>query len=167
MLFYLIMNVLISTDGKQTSKQLDVDKAADFSAEDIKSLLLESGFWSAIKQRPLDVIANPNNQAKGFFVSSFDSSPLAPDYDYMLGEDFESLQKGFDALSKLTGDKVHLSSKPNSVFNKIKGVKHHSFDGLHPAGNVGTQMHHIDPVNKGEFVWSMNIQEVAAFGKLL
>jgi Na+-transporting NADH:ubiquinone oxidoreductase subunit A len=162
-----IMNVLISTDGKQTSKKFDIDKAADFSAEDIKSLLLESGFWSAIKQRPLDVIANPNNQPKGFFVSSFDSSPLAPDYDYMLGEDFESLQKGFDALSKLTGDKVHLSSKPSSIFNKIKGVKHHSFDGLHPAGNVGTQMHHIDPVNKGEFVWSMNIQEVAAFGKLL
>ena len=162
-----IMNVLISTDGKQTSKKFDVDKVADFSAEDIKALLLESGFWSAIKQRPLDVIANPNNQPKGFFVSSFDSSPLAPDYDYMLGEDFESLQKGFDALSKLTGDKVHLSSKPNSIFNKIKGVKHHSFDGLHPAGNVGTQMHHIDPVNKGEFVWSMNIQEVAAFGKLL
>jgi Na+-transporting NADH:ubiquinone oxidoreductase subunit A len=129
--------------------------------------LLESGFWSTIKQRPLDVIANPNNQAKGFFVSSFDSSPLAPDYEYVLGDDFENLQKGFDALSKLTGDKVHLSSKPNSIFTKIKGVKHHSFDGLHPAGNVGTQMHHIDPVNKGEFVWSMNIQEVAAFGRLL
>jgi Na+-transporting NADH:ubiquinone oxidoreductase subunit A len=162
-----IINVLISTDGKQTAKKFDVSKASDFTAEDIKSLLLESGFWSTIKQRPLDVIANPNNQVKGFFVSSFDSSPLAPDYEYVLGDDLENLQKGFDALSKLTGDKVHLSSKPNSIFAKIKGVKHHSFDGLHPAGNVGTQMHHIDPVNKGEFVWSMNIQEVAAFGKLL
>ena len=120
-----------------------------------------------MKQRPLDIIADPDNSAKGLFVSSFDSSPLAPDYEYILNDEMDALQMGFDALSILMEGKIHLSSKPNSIFAKIKGVNHHSFDGLHPAGNIGTQIHHIDPVNKGEFVWSMNIQEVAAIGKLL
>ncbi len=162
-----ILNVLIATDGKQTAKKFDVSKAASFNSEETKALLLETGFWSSIKQRPLDVIANPNNEAKAMFVSSFDSAPLAPDYEYILGDDIDNLQKGFDALSTLTDGKVHLSSKPNSIFSKINGVNHHTFDGVHPAGNVGTQMHHIDPVNKGEFVWSINIQEVAAIGRLI
>jgi Na+-transporting NADH:ubiquinone oxidoreductase subunit A len=162
-----IMNVLIDSDGKQDAKKFTVRNVSDYSAEEIKNLLLESGFWSSMKQRPLDIIADPENEAKGLFVSSFDSAPLAPDYEFILNTEMDALQKGFDALSILMEGKVHLSSMPNSKFTEIKGVKHHSFDGLHPAGNIGTQIHHIDPVNKGEFVWSMNIQEVAAIGKLL
>ena len=162
-----IMNVLIDSDGKQDAKKFTVKNVSDYSAEEIKNLLLESGFWSSMKQRPLDIIADPENEAKGLFVSSFDSAPLAPDYEFILNTEMDALQKGFDALSILMEGKVHLSSMPNSKFTEIKGVKHHSFDGLHPAGNIGTQIHHIDPVNKGEFVWSMNIQEVAAIGKLL
>ena len=162
-----IMNVLIDSDGKQDAKKFTVKNVSDYSAEEIKNLLLESGFWSSMKQRPLDIIADPENAAKGLFVSSFDSAPLAPDYEFILNSEMDALQKGFDALSILMEGKVHLSSMPNSKFTEIKGVKHHSFDGLHPAGNIGTQIHHIDPVNKGEFVWSMNIQEVAAIGKLL
>ena len=162
-----IMNVLIDSDGKQDAKKFTVKNVSDYSAEEIKNLLLESGFWSSMKQRPLDIVADPENAAKGLFVSSFDSAPLAPDYEFILNTEMDALQKGFDALSILMEGKVHLSSMPNSKFTEIKGVKHHSFDGLHPAGNIGTQIHHIDPVNKGEFVWSMNIQEVAAIGKLL
>jgi Na+-transporting NADH:ubiquinone oxidoreductase subunit A len=162
-----IMNILIDSDGKQEAKKFTVKKVNDCSAEEIKNLLLESGFWSSMKQRPLDIIADPSNTAKGLYVSSFDSAPLAPDYEFVLKNDMEALQTGFDALSVLMEGKVHLSSQPNSSFSGIKGVTHHNFEGLHPAGNVGTQIHHIDPVNKGEFVWSMNIQEVAAIGKLM
>ena len=162
-----IMNVLIEADGKQDAKKFTVKNVNDYSAEEMKSLLLESGFWSSMKQRPLDIVADPENKAKGLYVSSFDSAPLAPDYEFVLNDEMEAVQKGFDALSILMDGKVHLSSKPASSFTKIKGVIHHSFDGLHPAGNIGTQIHHIDPINKGEFVWSMNIQEVAAIGKFL
>ena len=162
-----IMNVLIEADGKQDAKKFTIKNVNDYSAEEMKSLLLESGFWSSMKQRPLDIVADPENKAKGLYVSSFDSAPLAPDYEFVLNDEMEAVQKGFDALSILMDGKVHLSSKPSSIFTKIKGVIHHSFDGLHPAGNIGTQIHHIDPINKGEFVWSMNIQEVAAIGKFL
>ncbi len=162
-----ITNILIATDSKQTAKKFDLKKISEYSSEEIKNLLLEAGFWSSMKQRPLDIIADPDNEAKGLFVSSFDSAPLAPDYDFVLNEDMESLQVGFEALNILMDGKVHLSSKPNSVFSKLNAVTHHTFEGVHPVGNVGTQIHHIDPVNKGEFVWTLNIQEVAAIGKFL
>mgnify|MGYP006088647371 FL=1 len=162
-----ITNILIATDSKQTAKKFDLKKISEYSSEEIKNLLLEAGFWSSMKQRPLDIIADPDNEAKGLFVSSFDSAPLAPDYDFVLNEDMEALQAGFDALNILMDGKVHLSSKPNSVFSKLNAVTHHTFEGVHPVGNVGTQIHHIDPVNKGEFVWTLNIQEVAAIGKFL
>ena len=162
-----ITNILIATDSKQTAKKFDLKKISEYSSEEIKNLLLEAGFWSSMKQRPLDIIADPDNEAKGLFVSSFDSAPLAPDYDFVLNEDMEALQVGFEALNILMDGKVHLSSKPNSVFSKLNAVTHHTFEGVHPVGNVGTQIHHIDPVNKGEFVWTLNIQEVAAIGKFL
>tara|TARA_B110000459_G_scaffold181352_1_gene208711 strand:- start:911 stop:2263 length:1353 start_codon:yes stop_codon:yes gene_type:complete len=162
-----ITNIIIATDSKQTAKKFDLKKIPEYSSEEIKSLLLEAGFWSSMKQRPLDIIADPDNEAKGLFVSSFDSAPLAPDYDFVLNEDMEALQVGFEALNILMDGKVHLSSKPNSVFSKLNAVTHHTFEGVHPVGNVGTQIHHIDPVNKGEFVWTLNIQEVAAIGKFL
>ena len=79
-----IMNVLIDSDGKQDAKKFTVKNVSDYSAEEIKNLLLESGFWSSMKQRPLDIIADPENEAKGLFVSSFDSAPLAPDYEFIL-----------------------------------------------------------------------------------
>tara|TARA_B100001287_G_scaffold276630_1_gene288346 strand:- start:8336 stop:9688 length:1353 start_codon:yes stop_codon:yes gene_type:complete len=162
-----IMNVLIESDGQQKSKKFSIKNVNDYSAEEMKNLLLESGFWSSMKQRPLDIVADPLNNAKGLYVSSFDSAPLAPDYEFILKDEMDAVQKGFDALSILMDGKVHLSSKPNSSFSTIERVIHHNFDGLHPAGNIGTQIHHIDPINKGEFVWSINIQEVAAIGKLL
>ena len=162
-----IINILIDSDGKQAVKKFSIKSMKEQTADDIKNLLLESGFWSSMKQRPIDIIADPGNEAKGLFVSSFDSAPLAPDYEFVLKNEMEALQIGFDALSVMMEGKVHLSSKPNSSFSKIQGVIHHSFDGVHPAGNVGTQIHHIDPINKGEFAWSINIQEVAEIGKFL
>ena len=87
-------------------------------------LLMESGIWPSVKQRPLDIIADPSNEPKGIFVSSFDSSPLAPDYSFILGEQMEQVQMGLNALNLLAEGKVHLSSRPNSAFSKMENVKH-------------------------------------------
>jgi len=40
------------------------------------------------------------------------------------------------------------------------------FDGPCPAGNVGVQVNHIDPVNKGEVVWTVDPTAVIFFGRL-
>jgi Na+-transporting NADH:ubiquinone oxidoreductase subunit A len=162
-----IVQIIIESDSKQTCKKFEVKKIADTSKEEMLDLLLESGIWPSMKQRPLDVIADPSKDPKGIFVSSFDSSPLAPDYSFVLSEKMEQVQMGLNALNVLAEGKVHLSSRNNSEFSKMQNVSHHTINGMHPAGNIGTQIHHIDPVNKGEFVWCMNIQDVVALGKLM
>jgi Na+-transporting NADH:ubiquinone oxidoreductase subunit A len=117
-------------------------------------------------QRPYGVIASPSDMPKAIFVSAFDSAPLAIDYDFALANEQESLQKGFDVLGRLTNGKVHLSYNAEGKQPQIKGVELHAFQGKHPAGNVGVQIHHIDPINKGEKVWTLNIQDVAILGRL-
>ena len=145
----------------------DVNKA---SREEIIAKLLESGVWPMIKQRPYDIIANPATTPKAIFVSAFDSAPLAPDYDLILKDDEKDLQAGIDCLKKLSGKNVNLGVKAGtpatSVFMKLKNVECTAFEGPHPAGNVGIQIHHINPINKGELVWTVNIQDVAIIGRL-
>ena len=139
--------------------------------EKVKEALLISGLWPAIRQRPYHIIANPVNVPKAIFISGFDTSPLAPDYNFIMDNSpaifFNS---GISALKKLTEGKVNLilNGKRDSseVLKKAPGVDISYFSGPHPAGNVGIHIHHIDPVNKGDIVWFVNLQDVIAIGRL-
>jgi len=164
-----ILEVIITSDSEiqfETKGEMDV---TSMSNEAVKEAVLSSGFWLCIRQRPLDIVANPKNEPKAIFVSAFDSSPLSPDFDYVLHGKDKEFQKGLDVLAKLTKGKVHLTLNgkvpADSTFTEAKGVELNKISGKHPAGNVGTQIHHIDPVNKGEFVWTVNAQDVALIGR--
>lgn len=140
------------------------------SAQEVKEKLLKSGLWVALKQRPYGIVANPKDEPKAIFISGFDSAPLAPDYNFILKDELNNLQAGANALAKLTKGGIHigLSSKDfaASPLNKLQGVNTTGFDGPHPSGNVGVQIHHINPVNKGEVVWTIDPFFLAAIGKL-
>ncbi|MBQ5836041.1 MAG: Na(+)-translocating NADH-quinone reductase subunit A, partial [Alistipes sp.] len=161
-----ILSVVVTADKEIAYKQfstLDLTKA---SREQIIELLLESGLWTMFVQRPYGVVASPSDKPKAIFVSAFDSAPLATDYDFALAAEQQSLQAGFDVLGRLTDGKVHLSYNACGKVPQIKGVELHAFKGKHPAGNVGVQINHISPINKGEKVWTLNIQDVAILGRL-
>ena len=161
-----ILSVVVTADKEIAYKQfpsLDLTKA---SREQIIELLLESGLWTMFVQRPYGVVASPSDKPKAIFVSAFDSAPLATDYDFALAAEQQSLQAGFDVLGRLTDGKVHLSYNACGQVPQIKGVELHAFKGKHPAGNVGVQINHISPINKGEKVWTLNIQDVAILGRL-
>jgi Na+-transporting NADH:ubiquinone oxidoreductase subunit A len=166
-----ILEFLIEPDGKNEAVKFEVSNLLNSDKQKITDVLLASGTWPFIRQRPYDVIANPAQTPKAIFISGFDSSPLAPDYDLILsGQDVE-FQMGINCLKMLTNGLVHLSYNgaypPAKIFNNIKGIELHSFEGPHPAGNIGTQIHHIDPINKGEVVWHVNPQDVVIIGRLL
>ena len=154
------------------NKYLDFGAAdpATLDREAVKKKLLESGCWAFIKQRPYNILANPNEQPKAIFISCFDSVPLGIDYDFALHGTEKEFQAGIEAIKKLTEGDVHLGlnadSKPSSVFTECKGVKLHRFRGPHPAGNVGVQINRVDPINKGEYVWTLNPQQVVIIGRL-
>lgn len=160
-----ILEVVVDVDAEQKApSQKDV---SDLSKA--KEILLESGLWPLIKERPIDRVANPEVNPKAIFVSGFDTSPLAPDYDFVLHGKDTDFQKGLEVLATLTSGKVHLTlnGKVNAdaALTGAKGVQINKISGKHPAGNVGTQIHHIDPMNKGEFVWTVGAQSVAMIGR--
>ncbi len=163
-----VLNVTVKASADQHYEEFDVPDLSKASREVVVELLLRSGLWPMFVQRPYGVIADPADTPKAIFVSAFDSAPLAPDYNFVLRERQKDLQKGIQVLRKLTAGKVHLSvrAKAEGEMTALKGVELHTFAGKHPVGNVGVQIHHIDPVNKDEVVWTINIQDLAIVGRL-
>lgn len=162
-----VMSILIDVNSQLEFLKFGVKKTSSLTADEIKSTLLNSGLWVYIKQRPYDTIANPDRTPKAIFISGFDSAPLAPDYEYVMKDKMNDFQAGLDVLSKLTTGKIHIGLKSaNSIFATAKGVETTIFTGIHPAGNAGVQINKVNPINKGEVVWTINPQDVVIIGRL-
>ncbi|WP_298884423.1 Na(+)-translocating NADH-quinone reductase subunit A [uncultured Polaribacter sp.] len=164
-----VLAVKISADSTQEYKDFGTKDAASMSAEEVKNHLFASGCWPFVKQRPYDVVANPNQAPKAIFVSAYASAPLAADLDYTLAGKEAELQAAITAVSKLTEGKVHVSvgASSNSPLANLSGVEVHKVSGPHPSGNVSTQIANIDPINKGEVVWVVTPQDLVIIGELL
>lgn len=162
-----ILEVVITPEAEQVYETFEVPAVEAADREQIKSLLLNAGLWPMIIQRPYGIIANPQDTPKSIFVSGFDSAPLAPDMNFVLENEAENLETGFALLGKLTDGKVYLGLKngTSGVLNQVKNAEIRLFEGPHPAGNVGVQIHHIDPINKGDVVWTVDVQHVAMIGR--
>ena len=164
-----ILTVKILADKEQqyqTGKTIDV-AAAD--GESIKQVLLQSGCWPFVKQRPYAIVANPDATPKSIFISGYTTAPLAADTDYVLRGKEKELQAAITALSKMTPGKVHVSvgNTETSPFTNLSGITLHKVSGPHPAGLVGTQINKLDPINKGEVVWTVSPQDLVILGEFL
>ena len=164
-----VLTVKIAADAKQAYKNFETRDAENMSAEEVKNYLFDAGCWPFIKQRPYDIVANPNQAPKAIFVSAYASAPLAADLDFTLAGKTAELQAAITAVSKLTEGKVHISigANGNSPLSELNGVEIHKVSGPHPSGNVGTQIAKIDPINKGEVVWVIAPQDLVIIGELL
>ena len=164
-----ILEVKIQADKTQTYLDHGKIEVKSAKAEAIKAKLLASGCWPFIMQRPYDVIANPEQTPKGIFVSAYASAPLAADYDFVLTGKQAELQAAVTALSKLTDGNVNVSvsKDSHSPFTNLEDVVTHKVSGPHPSGNVGTLINKIDPINKGEVVWTVTPQDLVIIGELL
>jgi len=164
-----ILSIKIQADKSQEYQDNGVFNIDSANAESIKSHLLASGCWPFIKQRPYDVIANPESTPKAIFISGYASAPLAADLDFTLQGKETELQAAINALGKLTEGKIHVSvsKNSNSPLSGLSGVTLHKVSGPHPSGNVGTLINKIDPINKGEVVWTVNAQDLIIIGELL
>ncbi|NNL16250.1 MAG: NADH:ubiquinone reductase (Na(+)-transporting) subunit A, partial [Flavobacteriaceae bacterium] len=163
----LAIKILADKDQKYVDHgKLDFGSA---NSDEVKSLLLKSGCWPFIKQRPYDIIANPERSPKAIFISAHASAPLAADCNFTLKGKEVELQAAITALSKLTEGRIHvgIGKKEYSPFNGIEGITLHFVKGPHPSGNVGTLINKIDPVNKGEIVWTINPHDLVIIGELL
>jgi Na+-transporting NADH:ubiquinone oxidoreductase subunit A len=165
----VLLEVRIEPDGKNSKIDFGAADPTKLTREDITGKLLKSGLWSLIRQRPYGIIANPDQTPKAIYISAFDTAPLAPDYDFIVNGKGDLFQAGLDALAKLTGSKVFLNISNNTQateFLNSRNVEITTFKGPHPAGNVGIQIHHISPINKGDIAWFAGVQDVITIGRL-
>ena len=164
-----VLAVKIAADATQVYKDFGAKDADAMSADEVKNHLFASGCWPFVKQRPYDVVANPNQAPKAIFISAYASAPLAADLEYTLAGKEVELQAAITAVSKLTEGLVHVSVGANttSPLANLKGIELHKVSGPHPSGNVGTQIAKLDPINKGEVVWVITPQDLVVIGELL
>lgn len=165
----VITRLVIEADAQDSFKDFGSINVQSATAEQIKERLLEAGCWPFIKQRPYDVIANPDGAPRDIFVSAYSTGPMAADLDFTLKGKEAELQAACTALSKMTDGTVHvgISSSGSSPFSGLNDITTHRVSGPHPAGNVGTQINKIGPVNKGEVVWTVGAQDLVVIGELL
>ncbi len=164
-----LLNILIASEKIARNVYYGKKDIQRLTAEDIKKTLAESGIFAFIKQRPYDIIANPQDTPRDIFISGFYSAPLAPDLEFILKGEEDNFQKGLEVLSKLTTGKVYLSIRPDCQSECLKNagnVEIVHVEGPHPSGNVGVQINQIKPINKGEIVWTMDPANVLFIGRL-
>ncbi|MDO7171902.1 Na(+)-translocating NADH-quinone reductase subunit A [Mariniflexile sp. AS56] len=164
-----ILSIKLQADKTQTYQDYGVFNVDAAKPNEVKAHLLASGCWPFVKQRPYDVIANPEKSPKAIFISGYASAPLAADLDFTLKGKEAALQAAVTALGKLTEGKVHVSvgASSSSPLAGLTGITLHKVSGPHPSGNVGTLINKVDPVNKGEVVWTVAAQDLVIIGELL
>ncbi|MEM9142124.1 MAG: Na(+)-translocating NADH-quinone reductase subunit A, partial [Bacteroidota bacterium] len=164
-----ILTLKILADKEQQNVKHDALDPNSADAQEIKTYLLKGGCWPFIKQRPYDIVADPDTVPKAIFVSGYITAPLAANLDFALQGKEKELQAAITVLGKLTPGKVHVSvgNTSTSPLANLQDIALHTVSGPHPAGLVGTQINKIDPVNKGELVWTVTPQDLVILGELV
>ncbi|MFV0289461.1 MAG: Na(+)-translocating NADH-quinone reductase subunit A [Mangrovibacterium sp.] len=164
-----VLEIVVEANGLDEKISFEKHNPENMSRENLIDLLLKSGLWTFVKQRPYGCLANSTETPKHIFISGFDSNPLGVDHEFIYREELKTIQLAITALGKLTSGKIYfgLPGKTSSIFESLKNVEFNTFEGAHPAGNVGIQIHHVSPINKGERVWTLSVQALVYIGRLL
>ena len=162
-----ILNIIIERDKKDSVQKNTIVPLPRLDSAIIIKSLLSSGCWPFIKQRPFDIIADPTKTPKSIFISCFDSAPLSVDYSFILNDRLDHFKYGLSILKKLVSGNLFLglNSSQKLLASELEDFNVNFFNGPHPSGNVGVQIHHIDPINSGDIVWVLNPEDVAIIGE--
>lgn len=162
-----ILEVVITEDSTQGVVKHDIPALNELDRNQVIELLLKAGAWPFITQRPYGTVAQPEDSPKAIFVSAYTTAPLDVDYEFLLKNNKAEFQKGIDVLAQLC-PKVTLTADASfkGFFEKINNADIVGVSGSHPAGNVGVQIHKLNPINAGERVWVVNPEDVANIGAL-
>ena len=162
-----ILEIILKTDKKDSVFKHQIPNLDKLDKPSIINLLLKSGCWPFIKQRPFDIIANPNENPKSIFISCFDSAPLGVDFEFILSDQMTEFKNGLKILEKISPKNLNIGLNKDQSFlsNELRDFNKNFFTGPHPSGNVGVQIHHIDPINSGESVWTLRPEDVCIIGR--
>ena len=166
----VFQSIVIEVDGDEaeTFARYSEGDLASLERQQVVDNLVESGLWTAFRTRPFSKVPAIDSAPNSIFVSVMDTNPLAADPVVIIKEQAAAFEKGLQILTKLTNGKVFVTGKPGSdvPVPKSDAIQVEQFDGVHPAGNVGTHIHYLDPVSLSKTVWSIGYQDVIAIAKL-
>ena len=173
----VVERIVIDSSGAEEYEQRESfrpNEIRDLSEDRLKEHLLQSGIWPYIRQRPFDIIADPQQRPDSFFVNCMDTSPLAGNPEFALQDKKVEFQAGIEAILRLS-EEIHVvfsGEKKSSIFSDIKinnpkGVFFHSFCGPHPSGLVGSHIHRIRPLYSGKTIWYLNAHDLVSLGSFL
>jgi Na+-transporting NADH:ubiquinone oxidoreductase subunit A len=169
----VLLEIVIKSDNEFKCLQFKKYSVSDINNLDRQTIIeamSKTGVWPNMIQRPFGIVADPKTEPKSIFISGFDSHPLAPDYGVLLKDHQKELQAGINVLRKLTSGLIHFnvngSGEMPTVYSALNNIQLNKFTGPHPVGNVGVQIHHIDPISKGDIVWTVNPVGVVQIGTL-
>lgn len=154
--------------SEQNFLQHSIININNMSSEELKDYFCLTGLFAFFEQRPYGILANPSDVPKEIIISGINSAPLAPDIDFILRGKESLLQLALNALNKLTFGKVHVIIKnKQSVFDSLKNIEIYYASGPHPIGNVSIHIEKINPLNKGEKIWTIRAEDLLVIGELL
>ena len=165
-----LLSVVIQLSGNDeiAFKSYSDGRLPSLKREQVVELLVESGQWTALRTRPYSKVANPKTTPHAIFVNAMDTNPLAPAIDKILEGKERDFANGLTVVSKLTDGKLYICKAPTTELPRIDlaNLQVETFTGPHPAGNVGTHIHFLDPVSRQKMVWHLGLQDVIAIGRL-
>ena len=162
-----VLCVKVKADTNQVYADFGIRDVAKMSGSEVKECLLKAGLFGYINQLPYAVSTTPETQPKAIFISALRDMPLAGSFEFELAGNDQDFQTGLTALSKVAKTYLGIgSSQTAQALTSAQDVEVNVFDGKCPAGNVGVQVNNIDPVNKGEVVWTVDPTAVIFFGRL-
>jgi len=163
-------SLVIEVEGNEeiTFNSYSENELPNLTTDDIKTNLIESGLWTALRVRPFSKVANPETLPNSIFVTAMDTNPLAPSVEKILEGNESNFKNGLTVLSKLTQTKVFVCKESGTNIPTIsaENVSIEEFEGPHPSGLVGTHIHFLDPVSMKKHVWYVDAQDVVAIGHL-
>lgn len=166
----VLQSVVIKVNGSDAVSfdKLSPEQIASASREQLQSILVESGMWTALRTRPFSKSPALDSVPSSIFVTAMDTNPLAADPAVIIAERQEDFANGLKALTQLSGGKTYVCKAPGtSVATGDAAVDVEEFGGPHPAGLPGTHIHYLDAAGLNKTVWHVNYQDVIAMGALL
>lgn len=167
-----IHQVIILADRELKYKKLNSPDLNTSDRATIREFLKKNGGWPLFRQRPYGIIPDNEGDPRDIFISSFDSSPLSGDMSIKIDGRYQAMQKGIEALQKLTDGTIYLGldgrkgKELPQQLTDLTGVEKHYFSGPHPCGNVGIQIYNIAPIKKDDIVWTIGVQELITLGNM-
>ena len=167
-----IQNIIIELNEEENSvihSPIKYQEISSLGKSKVTERILEANLWPIIRQRPFNKIADPKDNPMAIFISGYNSAPLTVNLDFALRYKQSVFQVGLDILNQLSEGRVHLTYEVDTNCETLTAptnVNLHTVNGPHPSGNVGVQIHHIDPWKPNEVIWVVNAQHVITLGDL-